>query len=103
MAAGHLRHQIRRRRRDDDEIGVARQPNMADVEFALRIEQIGVGALAAQRAGRQRRDEMLRGRGEDAAHVRAAVLQPADEIERLIGGDAAADDEQDARLRRRGV
>ena len=31
---------------------------------------------------------------EDDAHARAALAQPADQLERLIGGDAAADDEQ---------
>ena len=35
---------------------------MADIELALRIEQVGEGALAAERAGRERRDEMLRRR-----------------------------------------
>ena len=35
-------------------------------------------------------------RGHDRAHRRAPLLQAADEIEALIGGDAAADDEQDA-------
>src|SRR5580704_4328560 len=69
---------------------------MADVELALRIEQIGENALAAQRAGGERRDELLRGGGEDAAHLRAAVLQAPDQIERFVGGDAAANDEQDA-------
>jgi len=44
---------------------------------------------------------MLRGAGENAAHAGAAVLQPADEIERLIGGNAAADDEQDPHAGRR--
>ena len=97
MAAGHFGDQIGGRRRHHDEIGVAREADMADVEFALRIEQIGIGALAGERAGGKRRDEMLRGLGEDAAHARAAILQAADEIERLIGGDAAADDEQNAR------
>ncbi len=77
-------------------VGIAREPDVADVEFALRIEQIGIGAFAGQRADGQRRDEVLRGRRENAAHVRAAVLQAADQIERFIGGDAAADDEQDA-------
>ena len=96
MAARHLRQQIGRRRRNDDEIGVAGETNMADVELAVRIEQIGENALAAQRGGGKRRDEMLRGGGEDAAHLHAAVLQAADQIERFIGGDAAADDEQDA-------
>ena len=60
------------------------------------IEQVGEGALAGERAGRERRDEMLRRRREDAAHARAALLQPADQVERFVGGDAAADDEQDA-------
>ena len=31
-----------------------------------------------------------------AAHRGAALAQPADQVERLVGGDAAADDEQDA-------
>ena len=102
VAARHFRQQIGRRRRDHDEVGIARQANMADVEFALRIEQIGVSALAGERAGGKRRDEVLRGRGEDAAHLRAAVLQTPDQIERFIGGDAAADDEEDARVRTAG-
>ena len=96
MATRHFRHQVGGRRRDDDEVGIAREPNMADVEFALRIEQVGIGAFAGQRAGGKRRDEVLRGGGEDATHLRAAILQAADQIERFIGGDAAADDEQDA-------
>ena len=78
------------------EVGVAGEADMADVELALRVEQVGVGALAAERAGRERRDEVLRRAGEDAAHPRAAVLQPPDQVERLVGGDAAADDEEDA-------
>ena len=59
--AAIFRDQVGGRRRDHDEIGVARQADMADVELALRIEQIGIGALAGERAGRKRRDEMLRG------------------------------------------
>ena len=100
MAARHLCHEVGGRRRDDDEVGVAGEANMADVELALRVEQVGVGALAAERAGRERRDEVLRRAGENAAHPRAAVLQPPDEVERLVGGDAAADDEEDARRAR---
>ena len=70
MAARHLRHQIGGGRRDHDQIGVARQPDMADVEFALRIEQIRIGALAAQGAGGERRDEM-------AARPRSGRSAPA--------------------------
>ena len=96
VTAGHLGHQVGGGRRDDDEIGLAREPDVADVEFARRIEQVGEHALADDGAGRQRRDEMLGGLGQNAAHGEAALLQPADEIERLVGGDAAADDQQHA-------
>ena len=69
---------------------------MADVELALLIEQIRERALAGERASGERRDEFLRGLGENAAHGEGVLLQSADEIERLIGGDPAADDQQNA-------
>ncbi len=53
VTARHLRHQVGGRRRDDDEIGIACETDVADIEFALRIEQIGVNVLAA-RARRRR-------------------------------------------------
>ena len=59
----HLGDQVGSRRRNDDEICVARQADMPDIELALRIEQIGIGALASERTDRKRRDEMLRRRG----------------------------------------
>ena len=68
VTAGHLGHQVGGGRRDDDQIGFAREPDVADVEFARRIEQVGEDALADNGAGRQRRDEMLGRLGEDAAH-----------------------------------
>ena len=101
VTARHLGHQVGGGRRHHDQIGFAREPDMADVEFAAGIEQVGEHALADDGAGRQRRDEMLGRLGEDAAHGQAALLQPADEIERLVGGDAAADDQQHALGRRR--
>ena len=99
MAAGHFCHEVGGRGRDDDEIAVAREADVADIEFALRIEQVGEGVLAAQRADGERRDEFLRGLGQNAAHARAAVPQAANEIERFVGRDAAGDDEEDARGR----
>ena len=78
------------------EIGLARQPDMADVEFGRGIEQVGERPLARKRAGRQGRNEFLRRFGEDAAYGKRALLQPPDEVERFIGGDAAADDQQNA-------
>ena len=103
MATRHFRNQVGGRRRDHDDIGVARQPDMADVKFTLRIKQIGMGALAGKRASRKRRHKMLRGGGENAAHARAAIPQAANEIERFVGGNAATDDEKNApRIRRHG-
>ena len=46
-----------------------------------------------QRGRRQRRNEFLRRFGEDATHGEPTLLQSTDEIECLIRGDAAADDE----------
>jgi hypothetical protein len=39
---------------------------------------------------------MLRRRRQHAPYPRAALLQSPDEIERFIGGNAAADDEQNS-------
>ena len=46
VTAGHLRHQVGGGRRHHDEIGFARETNVADVEFAAGIEQVGEHALA---------------------------------------------------------
>ena len=58
MAAGHLGQQIGRGRRDDDQVGLARQPDVADLALVVEIEQVGEDAVAGQRADRQRRDEL---------------------------------------------
>ena len=72
------------------------KPDMADILLVLAVEQLGEDMVGGQRADRQRRDEMLRGRGHHGAHRSAALAQPADQVERLVGGDAAADDQEDA-------
>ena len=96
MAVRHLRHQVGGGRRNHHKIAFAGETDMTDVELAGRVEQLGEGGFAKQCAGRQRRDEMRCRPGEDAAHGKAALLQPADKVERFVGGDAAADDQQHA-------
>jgi hypothetical protein len=96
VAARHLGHEVGGRRRDHDQVGVAREPDMADVELGAGVEQVGMDALACDRAGRQRRDEFLRGARHHDARGRAALLQASDQVERFVGRDAAADDEKDA-------
>ena len=53
VAAGHLGHQVGGRGRHHDRSRVAGEPDVADVELARRIEQIGMDAPAAERARRQ--------------------------------------------------
>ena len=53
VALRHLRHQVGGRRRHHDQVAVARQTDVAGIEFALGIEQVRVAALVRQRAGGQ--------------------------------------------------
>ncbi len=95
MATRHLGHQIGGGGRHHDQISVAGEPNMADVEFGARIEEIHIGVPARDRACRKRRDEFLRGPRHHDAHRSAALPQAPDQVERLVSRDPAADDEQD--------
>ena len=96
MAAGHLGEQVGGGRRHHDQIGLARQADVADLALVVEVEQVGEHALVAERADRQRRDELLRRPGHHRAHGDAALAQAADQLEALVGGDAAADDQHDA-------
>ena len=60
MAAGHLGQQVGGGRRDHDQIGLARQADVADLALVVEIEQLGEDAVVGERADRQRRDELLR-------------------------------------------
>jgi hypothetical protein len=56
-----------------------------------------------QGAGRERGDELLCRLGQHAADMDAALLQPPNQVERLVGGDPAADDQGDAGFAGRGA
>ena len=92
-ALRHLRHQVRGRGRDHDQVAVTRQANMAGIELALRVEQVGVNASAREGARRERRDELLGGLGQHATDADMPLLQPPNQIQRLIGRDTPADDQ----------
>ena len=62
VSAGHLGEQVGRRRRDDQEVGLARQPDVADLLLVVEVEQVGEYAVRGQRADRQRGNELLRRR-----------------------------------------
>ena len=100
MAVRHLGHDVGGRGRDDDQIIVARETDVPDVEFAVLVEQLDERLFPRDRADRHRRDEFLRGARHHHAHRDAALAQAADQVERLVGRDAARDDEQHASARR---
>ena len=69
---------------------------MADIMLVLPVEQVGEDVIRRQCADGKRRHELLRSLRHDTAHRRTALAQPPDQVERFVGGDAAADDQQDA-------
>jgi hypothetical protein len=95
-AGGGFGHEVGGGGRDDDEIGLAREADVADIEFLRLIEQIGEDALADECASSERGDEALRRFRHHHAHGDAGFFQAADQLERFVSGDAAANDEQDA-------
>src|SRR4029079_11338109 len=84
------------RRRDHDQIRLARETDMPDLGLVLEVEQIGEGAFLGEHGKRERRNELGAAFVKEGAHRRAPLLQPAHELEALISGDAAADDQEDA-------
>ena len=96
MAAGHLGQEVGGRRRNNQHIGLARQADVADLALVVEVEQVNEHALIGQRADGERRHEAGCSRGHDHADMVAALAQAADEVEALVGGDAAADNQEDA-------
>src|SRR4029078_2519163 len=69
---------------------------MTDLGLVLEVEEIGEGFFFREHRERQRRDEFGAAACQNRVHARPPLFQAAREIEALIGGDAATDDEQDA-------
>jgi hypothetical protein len=86
--------------RHDHEIGQARQADMADL--GLGGPEIVMHPRAGDRGERLARDEAEPARGRHRLHLGAVTPQQAGEFERLVGGDAAGDDEQDSAAMKHG-
>ena len=71
------------------------QPVLEDLDPELEEAAASLGAhrLTAERLGRKGGDEPLGGGGHGDTHRRAAFTQAANQVERLVGRDAAADDQ----------
>ena len=100
MTAGDLGHQVGGRRRDDNQVTVAGEADVPGIELTRGVEQIGVAALMRQRARGQRGDELLGRLGQHHTDIGTAILQPADQVHRLVGRNAAADDQRHPRAAR---
>ncbi len=96
VSAGHARHQVGGRRCNDDQIGIAGEPDVADFAFVIEIEEFGEDAFVGQRRDRERRDELVRGFRHNDADVMAALSQTPDQVQAFVGRDAAADDQKNA-------
>jgi len=94
-ALGHLGHEVRGSGRHHQEFGAARQLDMAHLGLVGEREQVVVDPAAREARHRQRCDEALGGFRHHGPDLGAALAQPADQVERLIGRDAAPDDQQD--------
>ena len=92
----HLGDQIGGRRGDHDQVRLARQADMADLGLVGQREQVGEHPLPGQAGHRERGDELGAGAGQDAAHAKLALAQSADQLQRLVGGDPAGNDQQNA-------
>ena len=88
--------EIGRCRRDQNQIGLARQVDMRHRVRHPRIPLVGEHRLAGQCLEGRRRDEVGRPLGHRHLHVGALLAEQADQFGRLVGGDAAGDAEHDA-------
>ena len=94
-AVRHLGEQIGRGRADDNQIGAARQLDVAHLDLTGQIPERGVHRVFAERGQGHRGDEFGAALGQHTADLAAALADQAHQLASLIGRDAAADDEQD--------
>ena len=90
-----LGDQARRRRGHDHQIGPARQLDMAHGGFFFGVEKTRPHRMARQRRQRQGGDELGPGFGQDHPRLAARLGDQPHQLQRLVGGYAAADDQQD--------
>jgi ring-opening amidohydrolase-like protein len=96
VAGCQFRHQVGGCGRHHHNVRRTRQLYMPHLGFIGEAEQVLENPLTSQRRNGEGRHEFRARTGEDGAHPGAAFAQAADQFKALVGGDAAADDEQDA-------
>ncbi|MCY1280381.1 hypothetical protein D9M69_359920 [compost metagenome] len=96
LALGEACQQVGGGRGDQHQVGPARQLDVAHGGFGGGVEQVEVYRVAGQCLQGQRGDELAAALGHYHAHFGALVAQPANQFGALVGGDAAADAQDDA-------
>jgi hypothetical protein len=97
LPGGGARHEIRRGRRHDDGVRVAREVDV--IEGATRIEQPRVHGPAGERLEGDGADELRRGARHHDVDLGARLREQPRQPRRLVARDAAGDAEQHAALR----
>ena len=95
VAVGQAGEEIRRGRSDQHQVRPAGQLDVAHGGLGARVQQIGVHRVPGQRLHGKRRDELAGALRHHHAYFGAGVLQPADQIRALVGGNASGDTEED--------
>ena len=96
-AGRHLGEHVGSGRADDDQVGLAAQLDVAHLGLVLEVPQRGIDLVLAERGERHGGDELLPAFRHHAGHLAAALADQAHQLARLVGRDAAADDQQDTR------
>jgi hypothetical protein len=98
-----VRDEIGRGRRDDDQVGPARQLDMAHRTLCVLVPQVAAHLATGNGLERQRRNELARAGGHHDLYLGAALDQAAHQVRALVGGDAAGDAQQDSFCTHRGI
>ena len=96
QAVGGLGHQVGGGGNHHQQVCRARQLDMAHLGLGGQREQLVIDLVLGQGRQRQRGDEVGAAGREHRAHGDPGLAQQADQLQRLIGGDAAAHDQQNA-------
>ncbi len=94
LPAGELRDQVGGGGRDDDEVGAPRELDVAHLGLGGEVEEGAARPFPGEGGDCQGSDELRAASGEDRHDPGAGLLQEADELEGLVGGDATTDDEE---------
>ncbi len=94
-SVGELADDVRRGRRDEQQIDRRGQRDVLDVGVGARLELVGDDAPARDGFERDRPHEARRRRRHDGDDIVTAGLQTARDFDRLVGADAAGNAERD--------